>query len=262
MITFIQTLCNMFLSSAGTYPVAGMFTWGHGILFLITVFIVYQSIRHSLHISFSQLKHRIHTITIMLWILECAKIIFQFHYGNFNNLNTWVPLYFCSIALYAGLFTFSHFPSIQRLGYVFLETGGLIGGICFLFYPSSSLLLYPAFHFLSIHSFFYHGTLIYIGLMLFLKQEFLLNQHDFKHFSLFIAFIALLAWIINAYTGSNLMFISTSFPGTFLDILHTRLKFFYTPFLITVQMTLPFLAIYFLQKYVVHHPHLVMNMHE
>ena len=49
---------------------------------------------------------------------------------------------------------------------------------------------------------------------------------------------------MNNLFDSNLMFISKDFPGTPLTILYHLTGKFFTPIMIIIQMTLPFLIVY------------------
>ena len=100
----------------------------------------------------------------MAWVLEIIKIIFNLKTGNGSNLNTYIPLYYCSILLYAGIFSSIGKGYIKKMGDVFLATDGIVGGILFLILPTTSITMYPMFHFISIQSFLYHGAMLYLGL--------------------------------------------------------------------------------------------------
>lgn len=54
-------------------------------------------------------------------------------------------LYYCSILLYAGIFSSLKNKFIKRVGDVFLATGGIVAGIVFIIFPTTSLLTYPNF---------------------------------------------------------------------------------------------------------------------
>jgi hypothetical protein len=152
--------------------------------------------------SFVEIRHIIRVLSVLLCALECCKIAFHFAAGNGDDLNTWVPLYFCSIGMFAGLLSGFATGALQHIGDVFLATGGLIGGICFLLYPSSSLMIYPSYHFLSIHSFLYHGVLTYMGILINRSGLYQLKMDDLKVYAMYVLGFCALAWIINANKGT------------------------------------------------------------
>ena len=235
---------DKFLSPHGKYPAAGLFSGGHLLLLALTIVSIATALHRSMHFSVEKIRRIIRTLCILLWSLEILKILFKFtvdHTGS--QPGTWLPLYFCSIALFATILSgFAH-GYLQHIGDVCLASGSLVGGICFLLYPSSSLLLYPWQHFLCLHSFLYHGCMVYLGILMNRTHMISLSYHDFAVYSIYVGFFCLLALFVNMKTGSNLMFISAPFGGTFLDTFYLVLKHAYTPVLVLAQMSLPFIAI-------------------
>lgn len=121
---------------------------------------------------------------------------------------------------------------------------------CFLIYPSTSLPMYPAFHFLSIHSFFFHGTMVYLGILINITNYVELKLSDAKYFAIIIAIMSILALIVNKISNGNLMFISHNFPGTPIEIIYnlTNGNIWYSFIMIVAQMTLPFYFSYYVIK--------------
>ena len=134
------------------------------------------------------------------------------------------------------------------MGDVFLATGGIIGGIVFIIMPTTSLPTYPMLHYLSLHSFLYHGIMVYIGLLMNATHYIELELKDFIYFSELIGGICMISLVINRIFDSNLMFISKDFPGTPLTILYHLTGKLFTPIMIVIQMTLPFLVVYSVQQ--------------
>ena len=138
---------------------------------------------------------------------------------------------------------------IQRIGDVFLATGGIIGGIVFILYPSTSLPAYPMFHMVSLHSFFFHGTMIYLGLLINKTHYIDLKASDIKYFAALVGTICVLAYIVNKIFGSNLMFISQNFPGMPIEIIYNATGPLFTLVMSLGQMTLPFYIVYGIVKW-------------
>ena len=137
---------------------------------------------------------------------------------------------------------------IKRIGDVFLSTGGIIGGIVFIILPTTSLPTYPMMHFLSLHSFFYHGVMVYLGLLMNFTNYINLELKDIWYFAELVGGICAISLVINHIFDSNLMFISKDFPGTPITILYHLTGKLFTPIMIISQMTLPFLLVYGLVK--------------
>ena len=93
----------MFFSKPGEYEPCGLFSVGHFILLVLSLSIVGIALYNTKNISKEKVKEIIKKSTIVLWILEIIKIIFNFAIGNWVNPNNYIPLYYCSIILYAGL---------------------------------------------------------------------------------------------------------------------------------------------------------------
>ena len=165
-----------------------------------------------------------------------------------GNLNQYVPLYYCSLLLYSGLLSSFCKGKLKRVGDIFLATGGIVGGIVFIIFPSTSLPLYPMLHLVSIHSFIFHGIMVYLGLLINLNNYIELEKKDIIYYSGLVGVICLIAFIVNKIFGSNLMFISENFQGTFIEIIYNITGNFFTAFMILVQMFLPFYFVYGILK--------------
>lgn len=234
----------MFFAKPGEYEPCGIFTTEHLILILMTIVGICISLKKTIHKSKEEVKEIIKNATIIIWILELVKIVYIFCIGKVQNINEYVPLYYCSLALYAGLMSSYGSGKIKRIGDVFLSTGGIIGGIIFIIFPTTSLPTYPIFHFLSIHSFIFHGIMVYLGLLMNIINYINIQIKDIWYFSGLIGVICAIAFVMNNLFDSNLMFISKDFPGTPLTILYHLTGKFFTPIMIIIQMTLPFLIVY------------------
>ena len=142
---------------------AGMFTFQHWMLVIVTLALIAIAVKFTKVNEKNDLKKIIRRLTIVIWVLEILKEIYVFKMGNGSNLNKSVPLYYCSLLLYSGIFSSFGKGKLQRIGDVFLATGGIVAGLVFIIFPTTSLPEYPVFHFISLHSFFFHGVMIYLG---------------------------------------------------------------------------------------------------
>ena len=138
----------------GSAPAAGMFGWSHfgllaffGVLAVLFFLLTRKWEKQKIMRFFK-------VYSLVLVAFELFKIGWNiYQYGTeTSNLNNYIPLYYCSLFLYAFVLIAWSKGKIAKASYAWLTYGGLIAGFAFLIYPSSSLLLYPGYHFLSIHS--------------------------------------------------------------------------------------------------------------
>lgn len=184
-------------SSIGKYAPCGMFTKGHFALIGITIIGIYVALKHTIKKSKEEIYEIIKKITIVICILEAFKIIYSISLNSLYEVNSYLPLYYCSMLIYACLLSSFGKGKFQRAGDVFLMVGSVIGGVVFILYPSTSLPTYPAFHILSIHSFLYHGIMVYLGTLLNKTRYIKLEKKDIKYFASLIGVLCIIAFIIN-----------------------------------------------------------------
>jgi len=248
MIEKFRQILKMMFCVQGAYPAGGLFSAGHFFLLTITIAAIVVSLNKTLAYSYDKIRTIIRRLIVIISILEVTKILFNLWTGNGPHLMNWVPLYFCTICIYAGWLSCFFKGPLQHLGDVFLATGSLIGGICFLLYPSSSIMLYPTFHFLTLHSFFYHGVMVYIGILMNRSGLVQLGHGDLKEYAAYVMMFCLMSWSLNRQLHTNFMFISETFPGTMLDLPYRILGPLYTPMAIAVQATVPYEVIMWFKK--------------
>lgn len=238
----------MFFAKPGEYKACGLFTPEHFALIVATFLCVGIALKKTVHKSKEEVYKIIKNLTIILWALEIFKILYTLQDVKITNVKEWMPLYYCSLLLYAGFlssFTRGHF---RRAGDVFLATGSIVGGLVFILFPTTSLPTYPAFHFISIHSFFFHGTMVYLTLLINKTHYIELEKKDIIYFASLVGIICLLALIVNAEFNSNLMFISKNFPNTPIEFIYDATGRWFTPLMILGQMFLPFYVVYGIVK--------------
>lgn len=234
----------MFFAEPGKYEACGIFTAEHFKLILITILLIIIALKYTINKSKDEVLKIIRRTTIIMWVLEIIRIKFSLKYNNLRNVNEYLPLYYCSLLLYAGLLSSFAKGKLKRVGDVFLSTGGIVGGIVFMIMPTTSLPTYPTLHFISIHSFLFHGTMVYLGLLLNITHYIELQKSDIKYFASLVGIICVVAYIINNIFDSNLMFISKNFPGNPIEIIYKYTGKLFTPIMCIAQMTLPFYIVY------------------
>jgi len=243
----------MFFAKPGEYNPCGMYSLEHFVLLAITIFCIKFALKHTKVTNKEDVKEIIKEITICVWILEIIKIIFNFAIGNAKNPNNYIPLYFCSLLLYAGLFSSFGNKVFKKTGDVFLATGGLVAGICFIVCPTTSLTMYPIFHFISLQSFAFHGSMIYLGILINKTNYIEIKLKDIKYYFNLILVISIISYLFNLKLGTNLMFISYNFPNTPVEIIYNLSNELFTILMVIIQATLPFLVMYGIIKLVNKH---------
>ncbi len=236
----------MFLSKYGEYEPCNIYTKGHFFLIAITMIVIAIALGYTIKKK-KDVKKIIRACTVFLWICEVIVITFKIKNYGLQNVNGYVPLYYCSLLLYSGILSGFCKGKLQRIGDVFLATGAIVGGLTYIIYPSTSLPSYPIIHLISIHSFTFHGIMIYLGLLVNITNYIKLEKKDFWNYSILVGITCALALIINNIFDSNLMFISKNFPGMILEVLYNISGRFFTASMILIQITLPF----FVMKYII-----------
>ena len=234
----------MLFAYPGKYEPCGLFTPDHFKLIIITIIAICIALKNTLNKSKEEIKSIIRRCTILVWIMEVIIIAFKLATGDIRNVNNYVPLYYCSLLLYAGALASFAKGTLKRVGEVFLAVGGIAGGLIFIVFPTTSLLTYPMMHIVSLHSFLFHGIMLYLGILLNVTDYITLNLNDIKYYASLVGIVCVLAYILNNIFDSNLMFISKNFPGTPIEVIYKFAGSFFTPLVSVAQMTLPFYTIY------------------
>ena len=233
----------MFFAKAGVYEPCGLYNIKHLVIALITILSIEIAVKITKIKKKEDVTKVIKIATIIVWVLEITKIVFLIltDQGKPNNV---IPLYYCSMLLYSGLISSFGKGFIKKMGDVFLATGGVFGGITYLLFPTTTLPAYPLFHFISMHSFFFHGTMIYLGIIINKYKYVELKLSDIKYYSSLVFIICIVAYIVNKILDSNLMFISKDFPEMPISIVYNGTGIMFTPIMILIQMIAPFLIMY------------------
>jgi len=232
----------MFFAKQGMYEACGLFTPQHFILIAITLITIIIALKYT--INKKDVQKIIKKCTIFICIFEIIIITFKIINDGITNINNYVPLYYCSILIYSGLLSSFGRGKLKRVGDVFLATGGIIGGMTFIIFPTTSLASYPMWHLVSIHSFIFHGIMVYLSLLINITNYIELEKKDIVYYSGFVGIICIIAYIVNNIFGSNLMFISQNFPGMPIEFLYNLTGEFFTIVMILAQMYIPFYIIY------------------
>ena len=216
-------------ANPGTYPACGMFNMPHLIAMVICFVAVITGVIFTREITKDKMNKVIRATAILITILEIIKIAFNIYYEGLNYLNNIIPLHFCSLFIYSLWMAGYGKGKIKKVGESFLAGGCIIAGAFFLIMPSSSLLIFPIFHYQCLYSLLFHSLMLYFGLMYFIKGFFDLNMKNYVYYVVFCSIFCILAFSINEITGlienintTNLMFIREPWglPLEFLATIH------------------------------------------
>lgn len=185
--------------------IAGMFTPTHYVTIVLFFALLVLSLYLSRNFDVNRIN-RIHFgVAVFVTAIEIIKDTIQIIKGN--EPSSWLPLFFCSLFIYASWLPFSKNEFIKNMGYAYICLGGVMSGIFFTFYPSTSLVWYPIWHPLAIYGFVYHFAMVYIGLLLLIKRIYIpMKKHSLNYF-VFISIACLIAALINPIFNSNCMFL-------------------------------------------------------
>ena len=232
-----------FFAPAGQYDPCGMFTLTHlfalfGCLLIVTVLLIIT--RHWNH---HQVKRIIRILAVVLSIIEVGKIIFNFFYG-YTGLDNWLPLYFCSLFLYALWMAGFGNRKIANIGLGYLFGAGFVCGLAFLVVPSTSFTTYPLFHFLSSYSMLFHSAMCFIGIQIVITGYYQPKWRNIRYYITFCSIFITLALVINFVFHVNMMFLMKPYKIPILLILYNLSPLLYTSLMVIGHATLPFIVTY------------------
>ena len=207
----------------------GMFNIWHFMTIILFFLCLWLLLRLSRHVH-DRYVRRFHVIlAIGITLLEALKISSRILKGY--GPDSWVPLYFCSLFLFAVWFALCRWEPLQRGGFAFICMGGVIASVAFTLYPSTSLGMYPLLHPATFHSFIYHLVMCYFGLFLLRRGVYIPRKRDSLYFFLFVLLACVVALWFNDAWGTNCMFLAHPFG---LPILQPLLEYSRVLYILTV----------------------------
>ncbi len=235
-----------FFSPQGRFRPCGMFTLHHILGAVIScaavIFFLYRNRKSTLTTKNSKL------VAMVLTVLEAIKISHSFIYGDLY-LDAWFPLSYCGLFIFALWMHAFCKGKIKRAAEVFIAYGCAPAGILFLICPTTSLMLFPIWHYFSIYSLFFHSIMIYIGIS-FLKKEQRFDLSAIMHYISFVIAFSIPAIILNALFGSNLMNLREPYnvPVKFIHSISEYSSVLYALFVIFLFVIIPFITALFANK--------------
>ena len=161
-------------------------------------------------------------------------------------LDSWVPLYYCSLFIFAIWASLSRWQPLARMGYSFITMGGIAAAVFFTLYPSTSLAIFPIWHPSSIHSFLYHLIMFCTGILFLMKKLYVPKKSDAVLYFVFILIACIPSLILNENYGTNCMFLNHAFQLPILDPIINYSKKLYIAVVFLAQASLMFWGNYLL----------------
>lgn len=176
MWTFSDLLKNFFthkdfLPSADQIP-GTLFTPLHFVFSMICISAVIGLCFYFSKKSEKTLRVLFGTIWGLMVLLEITKILWETFSGATVDFE-WggiLPLYPCSIFMYAMPLAIFGKGIIRRAGCGYVCSLGLLGGTINFVYPATILGNYSCISFAGFHTFFYHGVLVFCALTMLLSH--------------------------------------------------------------------------------------------
>lgn len=191
----------------GIYEPAGMFTPPHFIALAVCLVVLVIAIYFTRNIDLKTLRKITFVMAIVFTVLEIIKIIYKFAvcHREFSELDSWFPLYYCSLFIYTTWMSISKNKYLRRYGDAFIAAGCMTGGLAFLVSPSTSLMIVPIWHFLSIHSLLFHTSMVYLGFMYVYRGLFAPDKNHLLSYMVVLALFMIPAELLNVILNCNMM---------------------------------------------------------
>lgn len=224
----------------------GMFSFPHLISAALCIFSVI------LLLLFTS-KHIIKTLhirsaAIVLTVLEAIKIAHSFIYGDLY-LDAWFPLSYCGLFIVALWLSGFGNGIYKRAGEVFISYGCAFAGLMFLIFPTTSLMLFPIWHYFSLYSLLFHTAMIFFGIKL-LANEISFTKREYLHYCIFVIAFSAISITLNCAFACNLMNLREPFniPIALLQNIYNAFPAAYTAIALCIYMIVPILVAFLFKK--------------
>ncbi len=232
-------------SKSNPATACGMWSLTYIIALAIVIMLILIGLAFSKHLNKRGVRIAILVAGIFTILTEIIKMIWT---GIVNGISSieFVPLYFCSLFMYACVLALFKNETIKNTGVAFMFFGGIVGATAFFIYPSANIPSYPIYHFMCLRTMIYHGLMIYIGVLIVITGFYKPKAKHFLNYFVFVGLACIGAYIMNVTTGSDLMYISRPIPIKISQIVFNAAPKLY-PFIgMLVQIFCPFWGVYFI----------------
>lgn len=234
-------ILKQFWAPRDVYQHCGMLTSRHIVLLFICMIVLSVLLFLTRKITNKQINKLTKILAVVITILEGIKIYFNFYWG-YTWINTWLPISYCSIFIYALWLSGYGKGKWKAMGEAFIAGVSIIAGATYLIFPSTSLTVYPVWHYLCMYSMTFHTLMVYMGIIYLFKLGIKLEKNRFRSFAKIYLFFATIAIILNTVFDSNLMLLKKPFkiPVPFLHELFASAPWLYTIVVFLVYLYVPY----------------------
>ena len=176
-MTFLDLFKNFFthkdfLPRADKIP-GTMFTWLHIVFALLCAGIIGLCVYFCVKIKENKLKTLLFALWIFLVIAEIVKIIWETFSGREVSFFAQgiLPLYPCSMFMYVLPFYIFGKGLVKHAACGYLCTLGLLGSLVNFVYPATILGSYSCISFAGFHTFIYHGSMLFVALLVIIRGD-------------------------------------------------------------------------------------------
>lgn len=242
-------ITHYFFAPGGCFEPCGMFTSSHIISAAITVIaIVFLLALWYSHRNTFNTDRLIRVCAVVLTLLELIKISHSFIYGDYH-LDAWFPLSYCGLFIFALWFSGFGNKRLKKIGDAFITFGCPFAGLMFLIFPTTSLMLFPIWHYFSVYSMFFHAMMIIVGSMKFIETK-RLNKDTYINYLIYVLSFSAVAITLNSIFGCNLMNLREPYniPIDFLQQIYHTVPTVYTLIGITMYSLIPVIVSFLFGK--------------
>ena len=222
---------RLFYDNFTREQVPGIFSVWHFVFIGIFAALVAAGLYLCRNLTGEQTQKLLFWIAIGVSVVEVIKITLRVL--KESGTDSWIPLYYCSLFIYAVWMSRSKVEWLSRMGYAYMTMGGILAACLFTLYPSTSLALYPAWHPASLHSLLYHTVMAFTGLLILWKKQYVPRAKDGILYAAFVLLACVIGFFINEWVHSNCMFLHYAFK---LPILDDLLEFSHPLYILVVVL--------------------------
>lgn len=226
----------------------GMWSTTYIIALAIVICVIVVGLILSRKMSHKAVRRTIICFAIFGVVTEICKMIFVGVTYGVDEVE-FVPLYFCSLFIYCTIMSLFKNETIKNTGLSFLFFGGIAGAISFFAYPSACIPNYPIYHFMCLRTMIFHGSMIYIGILIVMTKYYTPTLKHFLNFAVLISIVSILAIIMNSIQGTNLMYISKPLKIDIVKDIYAFSPHLYALLVVLLQIVVPYwttAAIYYI----------------
>jgi hypothetical protein len=211
--------------------ICGMYTLPHFIVLFLFFGLLALFVYKSRRLTDKQWNKIHFWIAVGVLVCEVVKIAIRV-YKN-QPPDDWIPLFYCSLFVFAVWFALCKWQPLKRLGYAYMTMGGVAAATFYIVYPSTGLNIYPWWHPAPLHGILFHFVMCYTGLTALINKRFTPTIKDGLYYSIFIIAACVPSYFFNERFGSNCMFLRDAFGLPFLDGL---LKWSHPAYMVVVAL--------------------------